>query len=134
MMSQLIELYLALKQAGDPYADDVKSRVVLGLDNLAAQINGYGATRGKAQEMLCLDALTRGLLVFGAHENWEKAANVDVNYLCNQFLPELEKHGEPMTETVAQYLLYRRVKEGKARACEIELEKCVAAHRGKAAR
>lgn len=127
MLSQLIELYLALKQAGAAYADEVKSRTVLGLDNLAAQINGYGAARGKAFELLCLDALTRGLLVFGAHENWEKAAQVDVNYLCHQFLPELEKRGEPLTETVAQYLLYRRVKAGQARACEIELEKCVAA-------
>lgn len=25
-------------------------------------------------------------MVFGACDSWEKAANVDVNYLCNQFL------------------------------------------------
>lgn len=129
IQSQLIELYLAFKQAGDPYADEVKRRLALGLDNLAGQINTYGAVRGKAQEMLCLDALVRGLLVFGPQAQWERAANIDVNYLCNQFLPELEKHGEPMTETVAQYLLYRRVIAGKAQACEITLEKCVAAVR-----
>ncbi|MFN0120881.1 MAG: beta-L-arabinofuranosidase domain-containing protein [Blastocatellia bacterium] len=129
MMAQLIELHLALKQAKAPYADEVKRRIVLGLDNLAEQITSLGAMRLTANEMLCLDALTRGLLVFGQHEKWEKAANIDVNYACNQFLPELEKRGEPMTETVAHYLLSRHVKEGKATDCELEIEKCATAQK-----
>lgn len=125
MMSQLTELYLALRQAKHPYAAEVKQHITLGLDNVAAEINTQGAVRGKAQEMLCLDALARGLLLFGANAQWERAANVDVNFLCNQFLPELEKRGEPMTETVTQYLLFRRVKENKARACETEIARCL---------
>lgn len=100
-----------------------------GLDNVAVELTAGGAVIGKAHEMLCLDALVRGLLVFGPHANWERAANVNVNYLCQQFLPELEKRGEPMTETMANYLLYRRVRAGKAKACELDIEKCVAARR-----
>ncbi|MGH9845093.1 MAG: hypothetical protein ACREEM_40775 [Blastocatellia bacterium] len=125
------ELYLALRKARDPYADEVKRHVVLGLDNLAGQIDGYGAVPSKAHEMLCLDALVRGLLIFGPRENWERAANADVNYLCDQYLPELDKRGAPMTETVANYLLWRRARDGKARACEIEIEKCIASVRKK---
>lgn len=60
-------------------------------------------------------------MTFGPHEKWEKAANVNVNFLCNHFLPRLEERGYPMTETIAQYLLYRRVKEGKAHSREIEI-------------
>ena len=75
--------------------------------------------------MLNLEAYSFGLMLFGSRENWVRAANVNVNYLTNHFLPELERHGEPMTETVASYLLYRRFKEGKARSCEIELESCL---------
>lgn len=127
MMAQLMELYLALQKAKHPFATELKQHITRGLDNLANEINTLGAVRGKAHEMLCLDALVRGLLLFGKNEQWEKAVQVDVNYLCHQFLPELEKRGEPMTETIANYLLYRRVKEGKARTCEMELEKCVAA-------
>ncbi len=126
MMSQLIELYLALKKANHPYANELKQRIVLGLDNLAGQITGYGAVHPKAHEMLCLDALARGLMVFGPRENWEKAANINVNYLCDHYLPELEKRGAPMAETVALYLLYRRAKGGQARSCEIEIEECLA--------
>jgi len=129
MMSQLMELYLALQKAKDPYAAEVKRRIALGLDRLAEEITTHGATRYTAQEMLCLDALVRGLLLFGANEKWERAAHVDVNYLCNQFLLELEKRGEPMTETIAHYLLYRRVKTSEAAACEIEIEKCLAARK-----
>jgi hypothetical protein len=65
-----------------------------------------------------------GLMTFGYHENWERAANVNVNFLCDHFLPRLEEHGYPMTETVAQYLLYRRVKDGKARSREIKIGEC----------
>jgi hypothetical protein len=44
-----------------------------------------------------------------------------VNFLCDHFLPRLEEHGYPMAETVAQYLLYRRVKDGKVRSREIQI-------------
>ncbi|MFN0119596.1 MAG: hypothetical protein ACKV2V_03750, partial [Blastocatellia bacterium] len=108
------------------FAAELKSHLTRGLDNLATEINTLGVARGKAHELLCLDALVRGLLVFGKNAQWERAVNVDVNFLCQRFLPELEKRGEPMTETIANYLLYRRVKAGQARTCEIELEKCVA--------
>lgn len=125
MMRQLIEFYLALQKAKDPFAQTVKKSILLGLDNVAEEDLTYGTTIGKAQELLNLEAYSFGLMLFGHHENWERAANVNVNYLADEFLPELEKHNEPMTETVTAYLLYRRFKEGKARSCEIELEKCL---------
>ena len=119
MLRSLIDFYLALNEAADPYAETVKKRIVLGLDNLAEQITSCGASN--VHELLSLDALCLGLMVFGQHENWEKAANVNVNFLCDHFLPKLEERGYPMTETVGQYLLYRRVREGQARSREIEI-------------
>jgi hypothetical protein len=119
MLRSLIDFYLALEQAGDPYADRIKDHIILGLDNLAEQITTYGASN--VHELLSLDALCMGLMTFGYHESWERAANVNVNFLCDHFLPKLEESGYPMTETVAQYVLYRRVKDGKARSREIEI-------------
>lgn len=59
MMAQLMELYLALQQAKHPFAAEVKSHITRGLDNLATEINTLGVARGKAYELLCLDALVR---------------------------------------------------------------------------
>jgi len=120
MLRSLVDFYLALVAAEDAYADKVKHHVILGLDNLAEQITTYGASN--VHELLSLDALCMALMTFGYHENWERAANVNVNFLCDHFLPRLEEHGYPMTETVAQYLLYRRVKDAKARSREIEIQ------------
>lgn len=125
MMRQLIEFYLALQKAEDPLAESVKKAILTGLNNVSEEDLTYGTTKGKAHEMLNLEAYVFGLLLFGNHENWERAANVNINFLTEEFLPELEKHKLPMTETVASYLLYRRFKEGKARSCEIKLEKCL---------
>jgi len=119
MLRSLVDFYLALVAAGDPYAGEVKDHVIRGLDNLAEQITTYGASN--VHELLSLDALCMGLMTFGYHENWERAANVNVNFLCDHFLPRLEEGGYPMTETVAQYLLHRRVKDGEARSREIEI-------------
>ncbi|MFN0119133.1 MAG: beta-L-arabinofuranosidase domain-containing protein, partial [Blastocatellia bacterium] len=60
MMAQLMELYLALQQAKHPFAAELKSHLTRGLDNLATEINTLGVARGKAHELLCLDALVRG--------------------------------------------------------------------------
>ena len=119
MLRSLVDFYLALKEANDPYGQTVKKHIVLGMDNLAEQITTYGASN--VHELLSLDALCLGLMVFGERESWEKAANVNVNFLCDHFLPTLEERGYPMTETVANYLLYRRVKEGKAPSREMEI-------------
>ena len=125
MMRQLIEFYLALQKAKDSFAETVKKAILLGLDNMAEEDLTYGTTKGKAPEMLNLEAYAFGLMIFGKHENWERAANVNVNFLTDEFLPELEKYNAQMTETITSYLLYRRFKEGAARSCEIELEKCL---------
>lgn len=125
MMRQLIEFYQALQKAEDPLAERVKKAILTGLDNVAEEDLTYGTTKSKAHEMLNLEAYVFGLMLFGKHENWERAANVNVNFLIDEFLPELEKHKVPMTETIASYLLYRRFKEGKTHSCEIELEKCL---------
>ena len=125
MMRQLIEFYLALQKAKDPLDEKVKKSILVGLDNVAEEDLTYGTSIGKAQEMLNIEAYAFGLMLFGNHENWERAANVNVNFLTGEYLTELEKHNAPMTETVASFLLYRRFKEGKGRSCEIELEKCL---------
>jgi enamine deaminase RidA (YjgF/YER057c/UK114 family) len=48
-----------LQQAKHPFAAEVKSHITRGLDNLATEINTLGVARGKAHELLCLDALVR---------------------------------------------------------------------------
>jgi len=116
MLRALIDYYHALTQASEPGAERVKNAITLGLDNLAGQINTYGASN--IHEMLSLDALVLGLLAFGDHAHWERAANVCVNAICDVALPQLEQHRMPMTETVASYILYRKVKEGEADALE----------------
>jgi len=117
MMRCLAEFYLALVQASDRYAATIKDHLVRGLDNLAAQITTYGASN--VSELLSTDALCMGSLALGSRAEWEKALNVNINFLCNQFLPELRQRGYPMTETTAHYLLYRRVRQGKAKATEM---------------
>ena len=114
ILRSLIDFHRALKQAADPYADTVKDHAVLGLDNLAAQIATYGVSN--VHELLSLDALCMGLSVFGDHPRWKQAVNVNINGLCDRFLPELEKRGMPMTETVAVYLRYQRRDAGKTSA------------------
>jgi len=117
MLRALTDYYLALTQAGDPEAERVKTRITLGLDNLAEQITKCGASN--IHEMLSLDALAMGLLTFGEHPEWNRAANVCVNAICDVALPMLEERRMPMTETVASYILYRKVKEGAASAKEV---------------
>jgi hypothetical protein len=119
MLRALVEFYLALVQAHDPAADRVKDHTVRGLNSLAAQITTYGASN--ATELLSTDALCLGLLAFGPRPAWQKALNVNIHYLCDVFLPQLVERGYPMTETVAHYLLYRRILLGKAKATEMQL-------------
>ena len=119
MLRSLIDYHLALRQAGDdPNAERVKKHITLGLDNVSEQIATYGASN--IHEMLSLDALCLGLLVFGDNGAWVNAANICVNAACDAALPMLEARGMPMTATVATYVLYRKVREGQAKAREVE--------------
>ncbi len=110
MLRAMIEYWLALVQAGDSRAEEVRDRIVLGLDNLAEQINRFGASN--AHEALALDALSLGLITLGPADGWRRAADVTVNYIVGGMKPRLEERGLPLTETLASYLLYRRFDSG----------------------
>lgn len=125
MMRQLIEFYLALQKAKDPLAETVKKSVLVGLDNVAEEDSIYGVTVGKAGESLNIEAYALGLMLFGKRENWERAADISVNYLSKEFLSDARTKGVLLPETFASYLLYRRFREGKAESCEVGLEKCL---------
>lgn len=105
MLRAMAEYYLALKQAGDEKADFIEARLKLGLDNLALQINSFGASN--VHELLSLDALALGLLIFGPNADWDQAASINVNYLLDHFTDKLAENGLHLTETLASYLLYR---------------------------
>ena len=117
MLRALIDYYLALVQAGDVDAERVKGHILLGLGNLAEQITKYGASN--IHEMLSLDALSLGLLTFEDHPEWDRAANVCVNAICDVALPMLEQRRMPMTETIASYILYRKATDGSAKVREV---------------
>lgn len=119
MLRSLVEFYLALRQAEDPYAEFVKARTLRGLDNLAQQITAYGASN--IHEMLSTDALCAGLLAFGGRAQWIRALNININCVCDVALPALEARNYPMTETTVHYLLYRAVKAGNGTAVEMNL-------------
>ncbi len=105
MVRSLIDYYLALEQAEDDSAEPIKAKIEVALDNVSEQITSYGASN--FYELLSLDALCLGLMTFGHRNNWERAVNVNVNYLADHAVSELEARGMPMTETIANYLLYR---------------------------
>jgi len=110
MLRAMIEYWLARVQAGDSRADEVRGRIALGLDNLAEQINRFGASN--AHEALALDALSLGLIALGPYADWRRAADITVNYIVGGMKPRLEERGLPLTETLASYLLYRRFDSG----------------------
>jgi hypothetical protein len=123
MIRNLVEYTLALEQAGDARAAEVRRRTQLALDSLAEETSRYGPSN--AEEGLPLEALSVGLMAFGPNAAWEQAADIHVNYTVNHLLPELidARRGRP--ETLTTYLLWRRVAEHKSRACEIAIADCL---------
>jgi len=117
MMRALIEYYLALDEAKNDNTARIADAIQRGLDNLSLQITTHGASN--LHELLSLDALCLGLSVFGPNDRWEAAINVNVNALMNDGLPELEKRGYPMTETIACWLLFRKFADLDDRPAEI---------------
>ncbi len=110
MLRAMLEYWLALVQAGDQDAEEVHGRIALGLDNLAEQINRFGASN--AHEALALDILSLGLIALGPNDAWRRAADTTVNTIVHDMRPRLEQRGLPLTETLASYLLYRRFEAG----------------------
>lgn len=110
MLRSMIEYYLALRDAGEhANAQEVAEKFMLGLDNLALQITTHGASN--VHELLSIDPLVYGILIFGERESWKQAVNININYLIDHFLPILQANGFPMTETVGTYILYRKADE-----------------------
>ena len=122
MSRNLVEYSLALEQAKDPRAGQARGRTELALDNLALEINTYGASN--AEEGLPLEALSVGLMAFGPHPQWEKAADVYANYLVNHLMPELIQSRKARPETLTAYVLWRHVLDHSARACEVKIADC----------
>jgi hypothetical protein len=123
MSRNLVEYCLALEQAKHPLAGEARRRTELALDSMAEEINTYGASN--AEEGLPLEALSVGLMAFGSHPQWEKAANVYVNYLVNHLMPALLDARKACPETLTAYALWRQVQRHSARACEVAITDCL---------
>jgi hypothetical protein len=123
MSRNLVEYCLALAQAKDPRTKEARRRTELALDSLAEEITTHGASN--SEEGLPLEALSVGLIAFGAKPAWEKAADIYTNYLVNHLMPPLVETGKGRPETLTAYLLWRRVHDTGARACEVTIADCV---------
>lgn len=121
----LVEYSLALEQARHSLAKAAREKTLLALDSMAEEIATYGSPNG--YEGLPLEALAAGLLAFGEHENWSKAANAYANFLIGGHLEERIRAKEPRPETLSAYLLYGRLKSRGGKACEVELTHCALA-------
>lgn len=120
LLSQLIEYWLALRQAGDDIAAArVQDAVTRGLDNLAAEVTTFGSSN--PHELLALDALAIGSMVFGARETWTRAMNVDVNFLLDVFARKLETQGMPVPDALAAYILFRKGPGPQATGADIAI-------------
>ncbi|MDX9975665.1 MAG: hypothetical protein RBU21_21975 [FCB group bacterium] len=106
LATTLIDYTLALKKAQDPLAAEVEKKTKLALDNLSEQITTFGSSDPTG--LLSLEALCMGLEAFGPTEQWQKAVNVDVNCLCNEFAPRLAARDMPVPDPIAEYIRYRR--------------------------
>ncbi len=104
LMSQLVEFYLALQLAQDPFSTTVESAIVRGLDNLATEITTYGSSN--TQEMLAVDALVFGSRALGQRELWTRAINVDVNFLVDRFRPRISALGQRLPDPLGTYILF----------------------------
>ncbi|PCJ67001.1 MAG: hypothetical protein COA73_00720 [Candidatus Hydrogenedentota bacterium] len=109
LLRALCDFYTALTINDPSEAEDIKQSIVLGLDNLAMQINSNGASN--LHELLSLDVLCIGSALFGGRENWTQAINISVNAAIHfnnrttkQYLPE----------SIATYLLVIRDQDALA--------------------
>lgn len=102
LMTQMMELHLALVEAGDPMMSITGEAIIRGLDNLSAEIITHGTSN--AHEMLAVEALVGGIRIFGERPAWRRAINVDVNYLMRIFAAKLATRDMLPPETIAAYL------------------------------
>lgn len=100
MIRACLELHLALKGSGHPYAAELEQRTRRACDALARQTLEWGFDASKAWEALPVDTFSLALMAFGPDPFWERALNVEINGL-------LARHPRPLPESVATYLLYR---------------------------
>ncbi|MBZ0165233.1 MAG: glycoside hydrolase family 127 protein, partial [Candidatus Omnitrophica bacterium] len=91
LATALVDYVEALELAVAPDAADVRSALVLALDNLALQTIAYGASN--VHELLPLEAFYRGVKLGGARSDWCDAVKVNLNVLtpelCARFAREL---------------------------------------------
>lgn len=109
LISQLAEFYLALDLARDPLAARVRNSIIRGLDNLATEITTYGSSN--VHELLAVDALVVGSLIFGDRPLWRDAIQVDMNFLVDHFAARLSDRGRALPEPVGLYLLYANARD-----------------------
>jgi len=117
MLIALAEYSLALRQAKIPRALEIEDSVMRGLDNLAAQINLYGASN--AHELLAVEALALGSMIIEYRPNWHRAMNIEVNYVLDGYDKKIIKAGLPLPHPLMTYSLYRRSMEKKATSTEV---------------
>ena len=104
MIRACLELHLALKSIGHPYAAELEQRTRRAVDALARHTLAWGHDPAKSWETLTVDAFSLALMTFGPNPDWERALNVEVNGLA-------KGNSRPLPESVATYLLYRAGKQ-----------------------
>lgn len=116
MMIALIEYAAALRSAQSPRAEIVEKHVLKGLDNLAMQVNCYGASN--VHELLSVEALALGSIYFEPRILWARAMDISVNYMMDGFDRKMIKAGFPLPHSLMAYRLYRAVIDGTAQRNE----------------
>lgn len=117
LIAQMIEFYLALDAAGDAEAAAARTSILAALDNLATEITTHGSSN--THEMLAVEALSLGVLLFGDRPLWREALYVDVNYLIDVYAPYLARRGRPVPDGLARYLMIEFGVRAEARAPEV---------------
>ena len=114
MARNLVEYWLALRQAGDTRAGEVRRRTELALDSLAEETVRFGPSI--VEEGLPLESLVLGLTAFGPDERWERAAHAYAHHLVDRLLPQWIESGKYSgPETLPAYVLWRKVCAGQRR-------------------
>jgi hypothetical protein len=111
MCRNLVEYVLALEMSGHPAAAETRRKTFLALDSMAEETIRFGASN--LEEGLPLEALTVGLLAFGDRPGWARAAHLYAHALLG---------AGRLPDTLSNYLLYRKLVNSKAQACEATLK------------
>lgn len=113
MIRACLELHLALRGSGHPYASELEQRTRRALDSLAAYVLQWGFDGAKSWEALDVDAFSLGLLALGPVRKWQQALDGEVNWI-------IQHQPERCPESMATYLVYRWSREKQTTPLELQ--------------